>query len=87
MEVDPVRERRGTDAETMSSTLVLSSHAPRYQIEFLKSLGCDDPITVVAERPSLLSLDATSSLPRIVDYLRRSDYDEDQILEMICKSI
>ena len=56
-------------------------------VEFLKSLGCDDPITVIAERPSLLGLDATSSLPRIVDYLRRNDYSEDQILEMIAKTI
>ena len=56
-------------------------------VDFLKNLGCDDPITVIAERPSLLGLDATSSLPRIVDYLRRNDYSEDQILEMIAKTI
>ena len=43
-------------------------------VNFLKDLGCSDPIGVIAERPSLLGLDAMTALPQIVSYLRRNDY-------------
>ena len=57
-------------------------------LNFLEELGCVDPVQVVVSRPSLLGLDASTSLPTIVDYLRSTnEYTDEQILEIVEKSI
>ncbi len=55
-------------------------------IDYLRSLGFNDPAEVVRRRPTLLGL-APEALVRIVEYLQANDYTSEQIAEYLQTSL
>lgn len=56
-------------------------------LSYLDSIGMENPMNVLADRPSLFGLDVDKNLKKIVDYLQNNDFSQEQIVEMLADSI
>jgi hypothetical protein len=59
----------------------------RPAIEYLQEIGVTDIAAVITERPSLLGLDPEQQLRRVVDYFKANGYSQEEIIELVSKSI
>ena len=56
-------------------------------MDYLRSVGIDDPAQVIAKRPSLLGLEVEQNLKKMVGYLKSNDYEMDQIVKWLETSL
>ena len=56
-------------------------------LDYLSSVGIEDPAQIIAKRPSLLGLDVDRNLRKMVDYLKSNDYEMDQIVKWLETSL
>lgn len=56
-------------------------------LEYLQSIGIQNPAEIVAKRPSILGLDVDQNLKKIVGYLQANEYEMDSIIEWLETSI
>eukprot|EP00803_Ostreobium_quekettii_P001260 evm.model.scf_828EXC.4 EVM.evm.TU.scf_828EXC.4 scf_828EXC:28858-30682(+) len=76
---------------------IISDHPPilSYSVEahiqrlvdYLATIGIENPVRVIQRRPSLLGLDVDDNLAKIVEYLKANDYTDEQIILLLEESI